>query len=134
MASSDRSSPERFWTDDRIEQVVGVMLRAGVLLAAALVAAGGVVYLFKYGTGAPRYGAFHGEPDDLRSVGGIVRAAAALRGRGLIQLGLLLLIATPIVRVVFSLIAFALQRDRTYVVVTAIVTALLLLSLSGIAA
>jgi uncharacterized membrane protein len=125
------SGERRVWTDERIEQVMGIVLRVGVLLAAALVVVGGAVYLSRYGTGAPRYGAFHGEPGDLRSVAGVVRDAAALRGRGLIQLGLLLLIATPIARVAFSLVAFAFQRDRLYVVVTAIVLGLLVVSLVG---
>jgi uncharacterized membrane protein len=58
----------------------------------------------------------------------------AFRGRGLIQLGLLLLIATPVARVAFSLLAFVLQRDRTYVMLTAFVLLLLLASLAGIVA
>ena len=53
------------------------------------------------------------------------------RGRGVIQLGLLLLIATPIARVAFSVVGFALERDRMYVVFTLIVLAILLYSLLG---
>ena len=74
---------------------------------------------------------FVGEPADLRNVSGIVRDALALRGRGLIQLGLLLLIATPVARVAFSVVAFAMQRDRLYVVVALIVLAVLMCSLTG---
>jgi uncharacterized membrane protein len=74
---------------------------------------------------------FVGEPADLRNVSGIVRDALALRGRGLIQLGLLLLIATPVARVAFSVVAFAMQRDRLYVVVALIVLAVLMYSLTG---
>ena len=51
------------------------------------------------------------------------------RGRGLIQLGVLLLIATPVARVVFSAWAFARQRDWTYVLVTLFVLAVLLFGL-----
>jgi uncharacterized membrane protein len=119
------------WSDDDVERVLGTLLRAGVVLAAALVAIGGVIYLLRLGGAAPSYGRFRGEPEDLRRVRGIVRAVLAGRGRGLIQLGLLVLIATPVARVAASLIAFAVQRDRTYVAITAIVLALLLLSLSG---
>jgi uncharacterized membrane protein len=53
------------------------------------------------------------------------------RGRSLIQLGLLLLIATPIARVVFSIVGFAIERDRMYVAFTLIVLAVLLYSLLG---
>jgi len=72
-----------------------------------------------------------GEPTDLRTLSGIVRDALALRGRGIIQLGLLLLIATPVARVAFSVAAFAIQRDRLYVVVTLMVLAILLYSLTS---
>ncbi len=56
---------------------------------------------------------------------GIVGDILDVRGRGLIQFGLLLLIATPIVRVVLSAGIFALQRDTRYVVFTLIVLAVL---------
>jgi uncharacterized membrane protein len=72
-----------------------------------------------------------GEPTDLRTVSGIVEDALAFQGRGLIQLGLLLLIATPIARVAFSVAAFAVQGDWLYVVVTLIVLAVLMYSLTG---
>lgn len=77
------------------------------------------------------YHVFRGEPGDLRLVRGIVSDALELRGRGLIQLGLLLLIATPIARVVFSVATFIRQRDWLYVGITIIVLALLTYSLAG---
>src|SRR5271170_3492494 len=93
------------WSDERVEQRLGNLLRTGVLLAAVVVSCGGIVYLVRHGTETADLTAFHGEPDDLCKPVGIVRSALAVRGRGLIQLGLLLLIATPVARVVFS--AFA---------------------------
>jgi uncharacterized membrane protein len=119
------------WSDERVDALLGGLLRTGVLLAAAIVALGGALYLAKYGAGTPAYGEFRGEPADLRSVGGIVRAALELRGRGLIQLGLLVLIATPVARVGFSMYAFFRQRDWKYVVITGVVLGLLVASLSG---
>ena len=103
----------------------------GVTLAAAVVLFGGTVYLVRHGCAAPQYHVFVGEPTDLRTVSGIVKDALAFRGRGLIQLGLLLLIATPVARVAFSVAAFAIQRDRLYVVVTLIELAVLMYSLTG---
>jgi uncharacterized membrane protein len=70
-------------------------------------------------------------PDGLDSVHGVVGGALELRSRWVVQLGLLLLIATPIARVGLSLAAFARQRDGTYVAITALVLALLLFSLLG---
>jgi uncharacterized membrane protein len=122
---------QKRWGDARIEEIVGILLRAGVVVAAAVVAAGAVVFLIRHGTQRPQYGIFHGEPTELRSVGGIVAGALSGRGRGLIQLGLLLLVATPVARVVFSVIGFALERDRVYVLITLTVLGVLLFSLAG---
>ena len=119
------------WTDERVDEIIGNLLRSGVILAAAVVLLGGGLYLTQHGLTVPDYRVFHGEPADLRGVSGIVRDALALDGRGLIQLGLLLLLATPVARVTVSVLAFALQRDRTYVVVTLIVLAILLYSLGS---
>jgi uncharacterized membrane protein len=124
-------APKRPWTDQQVEVMIGNLLRGGVLLAACVVLGGGVLYLLRYGGTAPDYRVFHGEPIDLRSVSGIVRDAVSLRSRGVIQLGLLLLAATPVARVAFAVVAFARQRDALYVVVTLIVLAVLLYSLTG---
>ena len=119
------------WTDRRVDEIIGNLLRDGVILAAAVVLLGGVLYLAQHASTVPDYRVFRGEPASLRGVPGIVGDARALDGRGLIQLGLLVLLATPVARVAFSVLAFALQRDRTYVVVTLIVLAVLLYSLGA---
>lgn len=120
----------RALTDEHVERVIGALLRWGVILAAAVVLAGGAVYLVNYGSTIPDYRVFRREPSDLRDVSGIVSGAASWRSRGVIQFGLLLLIAVPVARVAFSVVAFALQRDLTYVVVTMIVLAVLLYGLT----
>jgi uncharacterized membrane protein len=118
-------------TDQKIDQVMGLVLRTGVILAAVIVLAGGIVYLTRHPGAVRDYHVFQGEPAEYKGLGAIAHEAAALKGRGLIQLGLLVLIATPIARVVFSLLAFLWQRDWTYVMVTAIVLGLLVYSLFG---
>ncbi len=123
--------PKRNWTDQRIENILGNLLRAGVLLSALVVLIGGVIYLLRHGRSPMEFGVFRGEPADLRGVRGIIRETVALRGRGIIQLGLLLLIATPVARVAFSIFGFAEERDRMYVVFTLIVFSILLYSLIG---
>jgi uncharacterized membrane protein len=123
------SATEKGLSDTTVDLIVGQLLRGGVILASAVVLVGGVLYLIQEGGQAPETRVFHGEPPQLRSPSGIVQDA--LRGDGpcVIQLGLLLLIATPVARVVFSVVVFALQRDITYVVVTLVVLAVLLFSL-----
>jgi uncharacterized membrane protein len=119
------------WTEERLDTAVSLVLRVGVNLAAGIVLLGAIVFLWRHGHELPQYAVFRGEPTDLRTIGGIFRDAAALSGRGLMQLGLLVLMATPVARVALSLVVFAIQRDRTYVVVTLLVLLLLLLSLTG---
>jgi len=121
-------TPSRI-SDHAVEQVVGRLLQLGVLLAAAVVLFGAGLLLMQRGATPVAYSTFRGEPDMLRSISGIVHGALAIQSEAVVQLGLLLLIATPIARVAFTLVAFALQRDRTYVVVTTIVLALLLYGL-----
>ena len=123
------AAPVERWTDKRVESIVGNLLRAGVLLSAVVVLAGGILYLIHYGGNAPDYRVFRGEPEELKGLTGIVKDALSLHRRALIQFGLLLLIATPVARVVFAVIAFALQRDVTYVIISLIVLTTLLFSL-----
>ena len=125
------NSQRRMWTDENFDTLLGKVLRAGVLLSAAVVSCGGVVYLLSQGHVAPEYGVFRGEPGDLRSVPGIIADAMSLNGRGVIQLGVLLLIATPIARVAFSVAGFLRQRDWLYVVITLVVLMLLAYNLRG---
>jgi uncharacterized membrane protein len=118
-------------SDQRIDLIMSRLLRTGVLLSAMFVLAGGALYLLRHPTPAIDYHRFQGEPAEFRTVPEIFHVALAGSGRGLIQLGLLILIATPIARVAFSLLAFLYQRDWTYVLVTLIVLGLLLYSLLG---
>ena len=122
---------ERNWTDQRIENILANLLRAGVLLSALVVLIGGVIYLVRHGHAPVDYSVFRGEPARLRTIRGTARDAFELRGQGIIQLGLLLLIATPVARVAFSIFGFAEERDGLYVVFTAIVFSVLLYSLFG---
>jgi uncharacterized membrane protein len=115
----------------RFEMLLGTLLRAGVVLAAAVVFAGGVLYLVQYRGQTPQYGIFHGEPTDIRYASDVLRVAFSWHGRGLIQFGLLLLIATPIARVAMSVVEFAIKRDWLYVATTLIVLGVLIYSLGS---
>ena len=117
--------------DKRVEVFLGKMLRCGVLLAALVVLVGGVWFLAKSYDVPQNYTTFRGEPVELRAVPQIVHQAIALRPLGLIQFGLLLLIATPVARVLFSVLGFGLERDWMYVVMTLLVLALLVYTLTS---
>jgi uncharacterized membrane protein len=117
--------------DDRMEGLISYLLRAGVVIAALVVIGGAVPYLLQQPRAHVDYRTFHGEPDNLKAVHGIIATALSGDPRGIMQLGLLLLIATPIARVMFSAAAFAMERDRMYVGFTLLVLAVLLYSLFG---
>jgi uncharacterized membrane protein len=117
--------------DEQIEQVIAGLLRIGIIAAAILVFAGGILYLIRYGTSTSDLRVFQGEPRRLRSISGIAANAWKLDSLGIIQLGFLVLVATPIARVIFSVVAFLLQRDLIYVLVTLIVLGVLLYSVAG---
>jgi len=110
---------------EKMDNVVGNLLRVGVSLSGAIVLTGGLVYLVRHGSEMPAYHVFRGEPADLRTLRGIVQDACSLGGRGIIQLELLLLIATPIARVAYLVYAFARPGDRLYALIALIVLLLL---------
>jgi uncharacterized membrane protein len=119
------------WTDQKVENLVGELLRWGVTSAAVIVLAGAVVYLVRHGLEPANYRVFAGEPSDLRQWRGIVQEARHGSGRGILQLGLLVLLLTPVARVVFAGFAFAMERDWLYVAVSVFVFLVLLYSMAG---
>ena len=124
-----REAPDLSPGEHRFELLIGTLLRVGVVISAAVVLIGGILYLLHNGSAAPTVRVFAGEPATLRTIPGIVASAIRLDGRGVIALGLILLVATPVARVAFTLITFVHQRDWTFVVITAIVLAALLSTL-----
>jgi len=126
---SERTTTESRWSDHRVEQIIGRLLQAGVLLAAAVVIAGALPLLAQHGADVADFRVFHAGSTMLQSVSGVVRGALVLDSRAIVQLGLVLLIATPVARVALTLVAFVLQRDRLYIAITALVLALLLYGL-----
>jgi uncharacterized membrane protein len=123
------NAPRSQWTDQQIDQIIGNLLRAGVTLSAILVSVGGVLYLVRHGAAIPDHHVFRGEPRAWSTWSGLFSPASLRRGQAIIMLGLVVLILTPIARVAFSLVAFALEHDWLYVLITSIVLCLLLYSL-----
>jgi uncharacterized membrane protein len=130
-ARQSQSFKPQPWRDRRIEVIVGNLLRTGVLVSAAVVLAGACIYLYRHAHDPADYRVFRGEPSEYRTISGVIQSVISGRGQGIIQLGLLLLIATPIARVAFSVVGFAIERDRLYVAFTLLVLAILLYSFLG---
>ena len=122
---------ESSWNDYKIEQIIGVLLRVGVSLSALLVLGSGIAFLaLNYNVRADHH-TFHQERAALTGLTGVIDGAAHLQADAIIQLGLLILIATPVARVLFAVFAFALEKDWTYVVVSLIVFCVLMATLTG---
>jgi uncharacterized membrane protein len=117
-------------SDRQIEQFISQILKYGVLLASSIVLVGGVLYLMRHGTEPADYQFFH-EETAFRSPLGALQAILSNDPRGVIQLGIFVLIVTPIARVAFSLFFFLRQQDLIYVFVTSFVLAGLIYSLIG---
>jgi uncharacterized membrane protein len=115
--------------DKKTQAIIGSLLRTGVFLSAAIVIIGAFLLLGRNGDSRHTYNIFRGEPAELRTLSGIAHGASRGEAGAIIQLGLLLLIATPVARVLFSAFAFAFEHDWMYVLITLIVLSVLLYSL-----
>ena len=110
--------------------VLGRLLQVGVSISAFVVLAGACVLLVRHHAEIPGYDHFHAEPESLRTVPNIIKGSPS-GARNLIQLGLVLLIATPVARVAFSVYTFIKEKDRLYAAFTLAVLVLLGFSLLG---
>ncbi|WP_316747611.1 DUF1634 domain-containing protein [Pedobacter gandavensis] len=116
-------------TDYDMQQLIGQVLRIGVLSSGIVAIIGGIWYLFQSGSGIPDYTVFNGEPAGYTSLPGIIKGLKAGSAKEIIQLGVVILIATPILRIVFSLFSFILEKDKLYVVISSIVLLIILFSM-----
>ncbi|HEY5464232.1 MAG TPA: DUF1634 domain-containing protein [Hanamia sp.] len=121
--------PKNKITDNDIESVMGTLLITGVIISATLILIGGVYYLSQMGFSKPHYTTFNGEPSHLRSVKQIINGVIHFDSLSIIQFGILLLIATPISRVIFSVIGFLFEKDYLYVIISLIVLGIIAYSI-----
>jgi uncharacterized membrane protein len=115
--------------DKDMQLIIGWILRAGVTISMAVVFIGGVMFLYRHGHSTPDYREFKKVPYFIHNTSGIIEGVLHLRGQAIIQLGILLLIATPVARVVFSAIGFILEKDHLYTLITFIVLLIILVSM-----
>jgi uncharacterized membrane protein len=112
-----------------MEITISRMLRVGVSVAALVVVIGEILYLWQAHGVRTDYGYFHGVPIPVDHFAPVLEGIRHFDSRSIIRLGILLLIATPIVRVAFCLYSFGVQKDKLYIPVSATVLAVLLYSL-----
>ncbi|MDR2823626.1 MAG: DUF1634 domain-containing protein [Prevotellaceae bacterium] len=117
-----------------MEILIGKSLRVGVIVSVAITLVGGILYLFQHQELATQYAAipanssanFAGAETYLRKFSTISPRVMQLDGAAIVQLGVIALITTPILRVALSLVAFLIEKDKLYVAITAIVLLVIL--------
>lgn len=114
--------------DTDMQVVIGWVLRTGVLISMLVVAFGGVLYIYRHGHEIPDYTQFKGVPEFVNPRG-IIGGILDFRGRAIIQAGIILLIATPIMRIVFSALGFILEKDHLYTFISLLVLVIILISM-----
>lgn len=120
-------------SDYDIEAIMGRLLITGVIISGALILFGGIYYLIQHGFSVPHFKTFRGEPSNLRSVKQIFKGFIHFDSLSIIQMGLLLLIATPVARVIFAVVGFFIEKDFLYVVISLIVLAIIAYSILNVA-
>lgn len=101
-----------------MEDLISAFLRAGVILSAAVIGIGLAMAVFR-GTGTATY---------PTTISGVIAGIMNMNLMAVIDLGLLLLIITPVVRVGMSVAVFLYERDYFYAAVTLLVLTVLLIS------
>lgn len=126
-------SERKSFKDTDVQVIIGLLLRWGVIISMSVVFLGGLIYVSRHGHETASYNHFKGEPTYLKTIKGIWQNTFNVKGRAIIQLGILLLIATPIARVLLSVFSFMIEKDYLYIAITLIVLGIIMFSmLSGI--
>lgn len=120
----------QYWGEKDVEQYIGKLLRYGVILSCAITLFGGIIYLFQQKGVIVDYspvptGQAFGVADYLRELNTIIPRILDFDGAAIIQFGVVVLIATPIMRVAFSAFSFLIEKDYLYVIITLIVLAII---------
>jgi uncharacterized membrane protein len=115
--------------DTDMQLVIGWILRGGVTVSMVIVVIGGVLFIYRHGHSVPDFSTFKGTPGFISTPKGVFQNAFQLKGQAIIQLGIALLIATPILRVVFAAVGFILEKDYLYTLISVIVLLVIIISM-----
>ena len=122
---------KHFLADKDVQVILGTLLRVGVISSMTVVFIGGIVYLLSNHSNLVNYREFDAGKSGMSSIISVYRGVLAGEGMAIIQFGTLLLIFTPVARVVFSVFSFLIERDYLYVAIGLLVLVVILISLSN---
>ena len=118
-------------TDEGRQTLIGNLLRIGMYIAMGIVLIGAIIYLYNHSTEQPNYSVFSFDNVKSTTIPSIFAEVLTFNGKSVIQFGLLMLIFTPIARVILSVISFFLEKDYLYVVIGLVVLAIIMVSLNS---
>lgn len=121
---------KKTWQDKDIEAALGNLLRWGVIFSSIIVFTGGILYLWRHGSMQPDYHNFHGAQEPFHSTAEVIAGLLGGKGQAIIQTGVIFLIATPIMRIVFAIFGFAKEKDKLYIFIALLVLAIIMTSLA----
>jgi len=119
----------KLFKDKDMQLLLSHVLRAGTIVSISVVIFGGLVFMYRHGHSVSDYHTFNGVPVFVRNASGIFHGILAFKGQAIIQLGIVLLIATPILRIVFSAIGFVLEKDYMYLGISLLVLGIIFFSM-----
>lgn len=117
--------------DKDIQVILGTLLRAGVIISMSIVLIGGAIFLIHNKGAITDYKVFKPELNKFSSIVAIFKGVATFQGDAIVQFGILMLIFTPIARIVFAIFSFLIERDYLYVLIGFIILAIITISLNG---
>lgn len=117
--------------DKDIQLILGTLLRAGVIISMGIVLIGGVIFLIHNKGVTTDYKVFKPELAKFSSIAAIFKGVLTLQGDAVVQFGILMLIFTPIARIVFAIFSFLIERDYLYVLIGLVILAIITISLNG---
>lgn len=119
----------KYFADKDMQLLLGTLLRVGVLISSAVILLGGIIFLTTQANEVVSFVDFKPEQTEFYSILTIFEGLKTFDGLAIIQFGVLLLIFTPIARVVFSIFSFLIEKDYMYVVIGIIVLCVIITSL-----
>jgi uncharacterized membrane protein len=126
-----KKTGKHYLADKDIQVILGTLLRVGVIASMAVVFIGAVIYLVVYHSETVDYHQFNPHKTEYSSVSAIFQGLSRLDSKAIIQFGTVLLIFTPVTRIVFSIFSFLIERDYLYVIIGLFVLCIILISLSN---
>jgi uncharacterized membrane protein len=118
-----------YFVDKDVQQLLGTLLRVGVIISSGVILLGGIIFFSTQANEVVSFANFNPEQTKFSSFSTIFEGLKTFDGLAIVQFGVLLLIFTPIARVVFSIFSFLIEKDYMYVVIGIIVLCVIITSL-----